>query len=139
MDEEQREWQKQLAKNFGLREYIRFMAAFIVWIFLGVALCIILGSIVPFIVFLLAPFAFAGPRWKPAYSLLRLILGNKNLPIDPMPRAHKVADIKASMVWLFAGDLVPSFGLDIAVHCHQVCFKMNSFNPGGSIFVCLAI
>jgi hypothetical protein len=46
-------------------------------------------------------------------------------------RSYEVADAKASMVWIFAGDPVPSFGLDIVVYCHQVYFKMKSFNPRG--------
>ena len=87
MDEERQAWHKQFGSNFGAREYVRFAVVFIIWMFLGGALSIILGSSVVIIMFLFAAFTWAAvsSRWKPAYSLLRIILGNKNLPTEPMP------------------------------------------------------
>ena len=90
MDEKQKEWDKQVSSNFGAREFLRFLAAFFAWIFLGVAASIILRSTLVFLIFFLTAFAFfsVASRWKWAYKILRKILGNKNLPIEPMPRIH---------------------------------------------------
>ena len=87
MNEEQKEWQKQFSSNFGAREYVRFAIAFVACIFAGVALAILLRSVVAFYIFLFVAFAFPllGSRWKPTYSIFRWILGNKNIPLEPMP------------------------------------------------------
>jgi len=99
MDDEQKEWQKQFWINFGLREYFRFGCAFIIWIFILVALSIafafagysanstsiIFSAILVITIFV---FPFIARSWRPAYSLLRKILGNDNLPMEPMPRSR---------------------------------------------------
>ena len=94
MSEEQKEWQKQFWMNFGAWEYIRFSCSFVLWMFLAVALALVFHksvSITTLLItaFLIATFAFSiiSRTWGPAYNILRKILGNKNLPLEPMPRS----------------------------------------------------
>ena len=90
MDEGQREWSRQFNSNFGGKEFLRFSCVFYIWGFLGLALALILGFQAILFIFLFIAFAFlvATRRWKPAYLVFRKILGNKNLPTEPMPLAH---------------------------------------------------
>jgi len=94
MDKEQKKWQEQFSRNFGAREYLRFSCFFLIWMFLAIALGLIfytskLFSTLLITGFLIAVFAFAifSRTWKPAYAFFRIILGNKNLPSEPMPRS----------------------------------------------------
>jgi len=98
MDEEQKEWQKQFWTNFGATEYIRFSCSFGLWMFLAVALALTLSLVfnIPEIVggflittFLIAAFTFSivSRTWRPAYNILRKILGNKDLPTEPIPHS----------------------------------------------------
>ena len=91
MNEEQIAWQKQFVSNIGAVELLRFAGAFIVWLLIGMGVAILfpfpaLSSSI-FVSFLLSTVAFAlvGTRWRPAYLLLRLIFGNKDLPTEPFP------------------------------------------------------
>lgn len=88
LNEEQRKWYKQYISNLGAKEFFRLAAAMIVWIFLGVVLSVVTRAGVLFAVFFFAMFAFAAiaPRWKPTYFLLRKIVGNQSLPLEPFPR-----------------------------------------------------
>ena len=87
MDDKRKAWHTQFGSNFGAREYIRFSCVFILWMFLGVALSILLRSSTPILIFMFITFGFAvvATRWKPAYSFLRIILNNENLPAEPLP------------------------------------------------------
>jgi hypothetical protein len=90
MDEKQREWQRQFWGKIGGREFIRFAIIFFVWFTLGIVLTIILRSGAFFLIFFLTTFGlfpFVCTTWKPAYSLFRGMFGNKNLPLEPMPRS----------------------------------------------------
>ena len=94
MNVEQKAWQKQFWMNFGALEYIRFSCSLVVWMFLAVALALVFHksvSITTLLItaFLIATFAFSiiSRTWGPAYNILRKILGNKNLPLEPMPRS----------------------------------------------------
>ena len=93
MDEEQKEWYKQYSASFGVWEFVRFGCFFLFWIFSGLALTSIFNNSAIFVIFFIAIFVFAiiASRWKPAYSLLRKILGNKSLPIEPRP--HSIVKI----------------------------------------------
>ena len=94
MDEKRREWRRQQSANFGAREFVRFGCAFIGWTFLGVAIGVALevhdypgGQLVTGIFLLTAVmFPLVSLKWKPPYTILRRILGNENLPTEPMPR-----------------------------------------------------
>jgi len=93
MNEERNKWSKQLSSNFGAKEFLRFGCAVMIWLFIGLAISIPIGvagyswASMIFVIFLstILVFPFVTRRWKPAYSLLRKILGNKNLPSEPMP------------------------------------------------------
>jgi hypothetical protein len=105
MDEEQKKWHEQFWRNFGASEYLRFSCFVGIWMLLAVALSLIfyntkLIGILLITVFLVSLFAFAifSRTWKPAYSFLRKILGNKNLPSEPMP--HSTVKIpRQSLPW----------------------------------------
>ncbi|MBI3162622.1 MAG: hypothetical protein HYZ23_08935 [Chloroflexi bacterium] len=87
MNEEQKEWYKRFWSSFGVREFLRFGCAFFIWEFIGLGLYIWLNNIGILIVFMSVYFSFpiltAG--WQPAYSVLRKILGNPNMPEKIMP------------------------------------------------------
>jgi len=89
LDDEQRKWQKQYISSLGSRELWRLAVAVIAWLLIGVVISVITGSSVIFDVFFvtLFVFAFIAPKWKPAYSILRKIAGNEDLPTEPFPRA----------------------------------------------------
>jgi hypothetical protein len=94
MNDEQKIWSRQYASSIGTKEFIRVGCAIIIWIFLGIGLTLAFhltgysADSAIFNIFFIAMFAFqfVATRWKPAYSLLRKILGNENLPIEPYPR-----------------------------------------------------
>jgi hypothetical protein len=90
MDEGQEKWSKQFWSNFGSKEFLRAYGVFFAWILLGVLLALIAGSpgaeiILTVFVGTLFAFMLLG-RWQPVYRIYRAILGNKNLPPEPMPR-----------------------------------------------------
>jgi hypothetical protein len=92
MNEERNKWSKQFSSNVGARELLRLGCFVVIWMLLAGALSSIfytsqLIQVLLFTVFLISLFAFAifSQTWKPAYSLLRKIFGNKNLPSEPMP------------------------------------------------------
>lgn len=91
MNPERREWRDQFARNIGARETMRFALAFLGMVFLGVALSILAGSTTlsttVFAIFLIALFIFPALslKWRSTYRVLRFILGNSNLPQDPIP------------------------------------------------------
>jgi len=95
MDEERRKWLAQYAANIGAREVLRLGCAIITGIFIsggistaldlaGYSNSFIISAIFFIIMFV---FAFIAKSRKPMYSLLRKILGNENLPTEPMPRS----------------------------------------------------
>jgi hypothetical protein len=94
MDDDRREWQRKFTSNFVAREFLRLMGAWLIWTFLSVVLGIALGVFIDSaVVSTILIFAFfvlliVSPTWKPAYSVFRMILGNKNLPTEPRPRSH---------------------------------------------------
>jgi hypothetical protein len=87
MNQDSRAWEQQFDSNFGPKELLRFLGVFAGWLLLGLVLSVVTTDFVLFYPFLLTAFAFpfACRRWRPAYALLRLILGNKNLPPELMP------------------------------------------------------
>jgi len=89
MDAEQREWLNQFYSNIGRKEVIRLTGAIFIWTFVGVVITvtlnIILGTIFLISMFIL-PFLI---RWRFMYLSVRTILGNKNLPTEPMPRRNR--------------------------------------------------
>jgi hypothetical protein len=88
MGEEQKKWHQQFSASFGLQEYLRFSCAILIWNFLGVILGLVLefagysmgGFVVAIFVVMMFVFPFTVWSWKPAYSILRLILGKEKLP-----------------------------------------------------------
>ena len=94
MNEERNKWSKQFSSNVGARELLRLGCFIVIWMLLAGALSSIfhtsqLIQILLFTVFLISLFAFAifSQTWKPAYSLLRKIFGNMNLPTEPIPHS----------------------------------------------------
>ena len=94
MNEERNRWNKQFSSNIGAWELLRLGCFVVIWMLLAVALSSIfytsqLIQIFLFTIFLISLFAFAifSQTWKPAYSLLRKIFGNKNLPSEPLPHS----------------------------------------------------
>jgi hypothetical protein len=89
MDENLFNWQEQFRKNStGAREVVRTLFAMFSWFFFGFGLAIVFDKFIIASIFIVIYLAFASSatRWKPAWNLYRKILGNSNLPIDPMPR-----------------------------------------------------
>ncbi len=89
MDDERKAWEKQFASNFGARELLRFMAAFIGCLILGIVVAILTRSqwaYWPFFILALV-FPIVGRVWAPGYRVLRFILGNPNLPEKLLPRS----------------------------------------------------
>jgi len=88
MNQEWKSWEQQFFSNFGIKELLRFLGVFAGWQLAGFALSVLTGNVMIFFPFLLTAFAFpfVCRRWRPAYWLLRFILGNENLPPGPMPR-----------------------------------------------------
>ena len=98
MGEEQKKWHQQFSASFGLQEYLRFSCAILIWNFLGVILGLVLefagysmgGFVVAIFVVMMFVFPFVVWSWKPAYSILRLILGKEKLPPElPTLRLQK--------------------------------------------------
>ena len=95
MNDEQKEWYKQYSSNLGAKEILRLGCAIILWIFIGLGISTPLAlagysnSFIIFVIFFIMLFVFPSIAYsrKPMYSLLRKILGNKNLPIEPMPHS----------------------------------------------------
>ncbi len=87
MNRDWKAWEQQFDSNFGAKELLRFLGVFAGWLFLGLAISLVTDDYVLFFPFLITAFAFpfACARWKPAYLLLRMILGNENLPSEPRP------------------------------------------------------
>ncbi len=87
MNDAQKEWYRKYSESFGVREFFRFGIFLALWVILGVVVMITFENEVFFYIFFSIPFAFAvlAPRWKPTYSLLRKLLGNENLPLEPYP------------------------------------------------------
>jgi len=96
MDDEQKKWRKQYSSSLGAKEYIRLSGAIVIWEFIGMAIALAIAlpgkneklSDIIIAIFTLSIFVFPILiRWRLAYSLLRAIVGNKNLPTEPMPRS----------------------------------------------------
>jgi hypothetical protein len=103
MTDEQKAWERQFWSNFGGREFLKLLAASIVWIFAGVGLAVLTGSAVASTVFLFAGAGplFASQRWGPAYRVFRAIIGNPNMPAEPMPRSRVMVPVKTLPWWAF--------------------------------------
>ncbi len=108
MDDRRKAWSEQYNKNFGVKELLRFSCASGIWMSLGVALSVALASTgytaaeYVFLIFLITFFAFPiiAITWVPAYTLFRKILGNENLPAEPMPRST-VKTSRQPLPWLY--------------------------------------
>lgn len=87
MRQDWKAWEQQFGNNFGAKELLRFLGVLAGWLFLGLGISLVTRDYAIFFPFLITAFAFpfACMRWKPAYMLLRMILGNENIPIEPRP------------------------------------------------------
>ncbi len=103
MNQEQKDWYKQLGRSFGAKEFLRFGCAFLFWILLGTTLAVWLRAPVIELAFLLAVFVFApiATRWRPAYRVLRTILGNRDMPAEPCPSSAATATREPRPWWSF--------------------------------------
>lgn len=107
MDEEQKERSKQYSSNIGTIEILRLGCAVMIWIFIGMGVSFVFylagysNSSIIFAIFLvmLFVFTFISRSRKPTYLLLRRILGNKNLPAEPMPRSTVKIHFKPRPWW----------------------------------------
>jgi hypothetical protein len=107
MDDDRNAWYKRYSKNFGPREFARFGCVHLLWMFFGAALSILLRLNQLFLFFLIVPFVFAlvAVHWRPAYTLYRRILGNKNILTEPMPaiRVKTFFQERDWRVYIFVG------------------------------------
>jgi hypothetical protein len=103
MDDEQKEWSSQLSRSLGVKEFLRFGCAFILWHLIGVALAVLLDVPIIGAAFLMAAVAYSAvaTRWRPAYRLLRGILGNATMPAEPWPRSAVGIPKPPTPWWLF--------------------------------------
>lgn len=91
VNEEQRRWINQYERNTGPKKYLRIVAVILLANFIAVAASVLFETYVPMGVyfFILFTFPFVATRWKPTYQILRWVLGNPNLPLEPMPGRWK--------------------------------------------------
>ena len=92
MNDEQKIWREQYWTNsWGVREFTRIGCAFFIWQGIGIGLTIWSGNIGYVLVCVAIYFSFPilSMSWQPAYSVLRKIIGNNNLPTEMMPRNRK--------------------------------------------------
>ncbi len=82
---------------------------------LGILLTTVIGSEVAYWLFFVTAVAFpiAGRVWRPAYRVMRAILGNPNLPQEPMPRVKRWSEqqkvpsaVYPFVIWFLALDVV---------------------------------
>jgi len=88
MNDEQKKWQQQFLNNSGgTREVFRLGCVFTIWLGTGIGLTLWSnnGGYILFCFGVFITFAFLSAIWQPAYSLLRKIFGNENLPRKIMP------------------------------------------------------
>ena len=86
MNEEQKKWHKQFWDNFGVTAYLRFGCFTTLWILLGIGLSNVFHSSGVLLIFtvLLMIYGALSLVWKPIYLIHRKILGNPNLPTEPI-------------------------------------------------------
>ncbi len=103
MDEKQNEWLKQFWTNHGLKEFVRLGVAITIWMFVVILLAITFDNSIFAAIFLLSLFVlpFLALRWKPGYLVYRNILGNENLPTEPMPRSTVKVHRQALPWWSY--------------------------------------
>src|SRR4026208_1822340 len=87
MNDEPKIWKKQYYSNFGGKEFLRLACFVNLWLWLGMGMKGIFNSAWIMVVFsaLLMVHLLLALVWKPMYILHRKILGNPNLPTEPMP------------------------------------------------------
>ncbi|MGA7193942.1 MAG: hypothetical protein WBW94_09940 [Anaerolineales bacterium] len=87
MNEETTKWLYQYYSNIGVKEVLRFGCFLIPWILLGIAIESAFHSIWILFVFIALLFIFRALSlaWRPTYHIHRKILGNPNLPTEPIP------------------------------------------------------
>ena len=88
MNNEPRKWLNQYYANIGGKEFLRFGCAIGIWILLRIVLREVFHSTWILFVFVavLMIFSLLSLLWKPMYLIHRKILGNPNLPTEPIPR-----------------------------------------------------
>ncbi|MEW6241779.1 MAG: hypothetical protein AB1564_13315 [Chloroflexota bacterium] len=128
MNEELKKWREQYWKNSGgPREVGRFFIAMFTWITLGITLYFLFDDINIFTGFVIVIFIFPFLIfwWKPAWTLYRKILGNPNLPAEPMPRVKVVNEFRELNLkwwhWLIIG-----WGILMNLALFYVAFKYLS-------------
>jgi hypothetical protein len=88
MDEKQKKWYQQFSDNSGgTREVFRLGCAIAIWLNISIGLYLWTNNLGYTLICIGTFFAFAflSVFWQPAYSLLRKIFGNENLPLRVMP------------------------------------------------------
>jgi len=88
MDEEQKKWQRQFLNNSGgTREVFRIGCAIAIWLGIGIGLYLWSDNLGYMLICIGIFFIFVvlSAVWQPAYSLLRKIYGNENIPHEVMP------------------------------------------------------
>jgi hypothetical protein len=102
MDPEALKRSNEMAKNFGPREFLRFIGFFIGWIFFGLAVALTLLiqfhvqeniTSAVFITFVITGMVFpiSARFWKPANTVTNWVIGNKDciIPLQQFPSIHK--------------------------------------------------
>jgi len=105
MNEEQRKWRYQYYSNLGGKEFLRFGCFIGFCVFLGIGLESVFHSTSILFVFIALLFIFNALSlvWKPIYLIHRKILGNPNLPAEPIPHQRMKAPRPAGqpIPWIY--------------------------------------
>ena len=105
IDEDPRKWLNQDYSNIGGKEALRFGCAMSLGLFLGIGLSIAFDSTwILFIFFVLfIMFNALSLVWRPMYLIHRKILGNSNLPTEPIPHRRMKAPRPAGqpIPWIY--------------------------------------
>ncbi len=101
MNDQQKEWHRQFWNNFGATEYFRFGCVVTLWALLGIGLEEFFHSVWILFIVIVPLFIFGTLSliWKPIYIIFRKILGNPNLPTEPLPRSITKTSIKQPLPW----------------------------------------
>ena len=98
MNEESRQWRHQYYSNLGVKELFRFGCFTSLLVSLGIVLGDIFNAkwlllVIGALLFILSAFSLV---WKPIYLIHRKILGNPNLPTEPMHDRRMIVPRSAS-------------------------------------------
>jgi hypothetical protein len=82
MNEEQKKWTDQAARNFGGKEFLRFSCAFTTLLIVGMGLGLVFKNVGIIVIFMVLFWGilWLAPYWQPAYRIVYKVMGNANIP-----------------------------------------------------------